>query len=114
MIASAAMRFDERLALMDACRDRAVSLAKALSALPGVRVNPAVPHVNMMHLYLEADAEAVMQRRDAIAERDGVWVLGAARPAEAPGWCVVEVSVGDTLLEWGDEAVAGLVREVVC
>ena len=113
MIASAAMRLDARLAQMDACYARAVSLAEALAAVPGLKVNPATPHTNMMHLYMAAPAETVMERRDAIAERDGVWVTGGARPAEVPGWSVTELYVGDTLLELDNDRVVPLLGRLV-
>ena len=99
MIASAALRLDERLAQMDACYARALSLAEAVATVPGLRVNPATPHTNMLHLYIAAPAEEVLERRDEIARRDGVWAIGRARPAEVPGWCVAEIYVGDTLVE---------------
>jgi threonine aldolase len=109
MIASAAMRLEARLAQMDACYARALSLAAALAEVPGIRVNPATPHTNMMHLYFDAPAETVLERRDEIAERDGVWLIGAARPAEIPGWSVSELYVGDSLVEQANEpVVAGL------
>ena len=113
MIASAAMRLDTRLSQMDGCYARALSLAAALANIPGLKVNPATPQTNMMHLYFEAPAETVMDRRDAIAARDGVWLIGAARPAEVPGWCVTELYVGDTLVEQGSDAVAPLFRELL-
>jgi threonine aldolase len=113
MIASAAMRLDARLAQLDACYARALSLAEALSGVPGLRVNPARPHTNMMHLYFEAPAEAVLDRRDGIAERDGVWLIGGARPAEVPGWSVSELYVGDTLVELGDDEVAPRMRALL-
>ncbi|HEY5107300.1 MAG TPA: beta-eliminating lyase-related protein [Caulobacteraceae bacterium] len=113
MIASAAMRVDARLAMMDACYARALSLAEALADVPGLKVNPAKPQTNMMHLYIAAPAETVLERRDAIAARDGIWLIGGARPAEIPGWCVTELYVGDTLLgQDNDRVVAGL-RELV-
>lgn len=99
MIASAAMRLEARLAQMDACYARTLSLAEALAGVPGLRVNPAKPHTNMLHLYIDAPAEQVLERRDEIARREGVWVIGRARPAEAPGWGVAEIYVGDTLVE---------------
>jgi len=113
MIASAAMRLEARLAQMDACYARALALAKALGGIPGLKVNPATPQTNMMHLYFEAPAETVLDRRDAIAERDGVWLIGNARPAEIPGWCVTELYVGDTLVELGNEEVVPLFRELL-
>jgi threonine aldolase len=113
MIASAAMRLDARLAQLDACHARAVLLAEGLAGLPGFRVNPATPHTNMMHLYIDAPAEAVMDRRDAIAARDGVWLIGGPTPAEVPGWCVTELTVGDTLLEQDNAFVVPRLRELL-
>jgi threonine aldolase len=113
MIASAAMRLDARLAQMDACYARALSLAGALAGAPGIKINPATPHTNMMHLYFEAPAEAVTERRDAIAARDGVWVVGGPKPAEVPGWCVSELYVGDTLLGLDNAQVVAWLRELV-
>jgi threonine aldolase len=98
MIVSAAMRLDERLALMDACHERAVSLAEALAEVPGLRVNPPRPHTDMMHLYFDVPAAELLDRRDRIAADDGIWIIGGARPAEIPGWSVCELSVGDNLL----------------
>jgi threonine aldolase len=113
MIASVAMRLDQRLAQMDACYARALGLAEALSRVAGLRVNPPRPQTNMMHLYFEAAAEAVLDRRDAIAERDGVWVTGGTKPAEVPGWSVTEIYVGDNLLALPDTEVVPLMRALL-
>lgn len=113
MIASAAMRLDARLAQMQACHARALSLAQALADVPGLKVNPDPPHTNMMHIYLEAPAERVLERRDEIAARDGLWLINAARPAEIPGWCVTELYVGDTLVERDDAQVVPGFRDLL-
>jgi threonine aldolase len=113
MIASAAMRLEARLALMDACYARTLSLAAALADIPGFRINPTTPHTNMMHLYIDAPADIVLERRDEIAARDGVWLIGGARPAETPGWCMAEIYVGDTLVGLGNDQVAPLMRQLL-
>jgi threonine aldolase len=113
MIASAALRLDERLAQMDACYARALSLAEGLAAVPGFRVNPATPQTNMLHLYLDAPADTVAERRDAVAERDGLWLIGAPRAAEIPGWCVAEIYVGDTLVGMTNDQVVPKLRELL-
>ena len=112
MIASAAMRLDARLALMDACHARALSLAAALAEIPGVRVNPAAPHTNMMHVYFDAPAASILERRDEIAARDGVWLIDGVR-AEVPGWCVTEIYVGDTLVSRDNAQVVGGLRALI-
>jgi threonine aldolase len=113
VIASAAMRLDARLAQMDACYQRTLSLAAALSDIPGLRVNPPTPHTNMMHIFFDAPAEAVKERRDAIAERERVWLIGGPEPAEIPGWSVSELYVGDTLLGLSDAEVVRWMRGLV-
>ena len=105
VVASAAMRFDERLAAMPALYRRTLAFAAGLSTLPHLRVNPAVPHTNMLHLYLDAAPETVMQARDAIARDTGCWLLGGVRAAEVPGWSVTEFYVGDALLDTDDATV---------
>ncbi len=112
-VASAMMRFDQRLGLMAACHARAKALAQALAAVAGVRVNPAVPQANMMHLHLDAPADALNEARDALAQQEGVWLMGAARPTEVPGWSVVELTVGDHLLGLEDAQVAGWLGRVM-
>ncbi|MCE9657285.1 MAG: threonine aldolase [Burkholderiales bacterium] len=108
LVASAAIRFDERIALMPALYRRAVELASGLADLPGLRVNPAVPQTNMMHLYFDAPAEAVADARDALAKASGCWLVNAVRPAEVPGWSVTELYVGDQLLGADNARVVGL------
>ena len=111
-VASALMRFDERLALLDACHRRAVDLATGLAAMKGLRVNPPKPHTNMFHLHLEAPADAVNEARDAIAEAQKCWLFGMARPSEVPGWSYVELTVGDNLLALDNAPVLALVEQL--
>ena len=98
LAAAAAMRFDERLALMPALHARALALASGLAGIAGMRVQPRVPHANMMHLHFDAEAEAVMHARDRLAASTGCWLVGGVRPAEVPGWSSCELYVGDQLL----------------
>jgi threonine aldolase len=105
MVASSMMRFEHRLSLLDACHRRAVELAAGLRALAGVRVNPATPQTNMLHVHLDAPAEALNSARDALAESEKWWLFGAARPTDVPGWSYVELSVGDHLLALDNAAV---------
>lgn len=113
LAASALMRFEQRLEVLDACCRRAQELALALSRLPGLRVNPAVPHTNMFHLHLDAAAEALCQVRDELAEQDRCWLFGMARPSEVPGWSCVELTVGDHLLGLDDVVVVPLFEQVL-
>ncbi len=101
-VASAAMRFDARLALMPAWRDRAGRLAGALAQVPGVRVLPDPPHVNMFHLHLAAPADALAAARDEIARQEGAWIGGHFAEGATPGTSVLEIYVADALLDVPD------------
>ncbi|MDQ2779806.1 MAG: beta-eliminating lyase-related protein [Pseudomonadota bacterium] len=102
MVASAAMRFDERLALMPALYQRTLTFAAALNQRPALRVNPAVPQTNLLHLYFAASVETVLQARDRVAVEAGVWLFDNVRPADVPGWSLTEIYVGGRLLEADD------------
>jgi threonine aldolase len=105
-VASAAMRFDAQLAKMPAYRARARALAHALGRVPGLRILPDPPQVNMFHLYLAAAPEALAAARDRLAADDGVWVAQRFAPSPAPGWSFIELYVGDNLLAQDDASVA--------
>jgi threonine aldolase len=105
LVASAAMRFDTRLAVMPALVARAQALAAGLAPLAGLRVNPTPPPTNMFHLYFDAPADLVMNQRDRVAADTGGWLFDRVRPAEVPGWSLTEIVVGDRLLAADDAQV---------
>jgi threonine aldolase len=108
MVAAAAMRFDERLALMPALYRRALGFASELRRHPRLRVNPEVPQANLLHLHFDAPAQDVMQARDALAEEAGCWLFDNVRPVDVPGRSATEIYVGDRLLAIEDARVGAL------
>jgi threonine aldolase len=113
LVASAAMRFDERLALMPALHARTLDLAAGLrDACPSLRVNPSVPQTSMFHLYFPAPVEAVNDARDAIAVSERCWLFGGVRAAEVPGWSLVELTIGDRLLQADNARVVPLFAQL--
>ncbi|MCK9685430.1 threonine aldolase family protein [Scleromatobacter humisilvae] len=108
MVAAAAMRFDERIALMPALYRRALSFASALRRHPRLRVNPEVPQANLLHLHFDAPADAVMQARDALAEDAAAWLFDNVRNVDVPGRSVTEIYVGDRLLAVDDARIDAL------
>jgi len=112
LVAAAAMRFDERLALMPALYRRALDLARGLKPLPGLRVNPSVPHTNLMHLYFDAPFEDLNDARDEIAQTERCWLFRSAGKADVPGWSMVELYVGDRLLHLDNDRVVPLFAEL--
>lgn len=104
-IVAAAMRFDERLAAMPAYFERTRFLYEALRAHPQIRVNPAAPQSNMLHLHLPVTRERALEIRDALASDHGIWLFNRAMHGALPATSVVEIYVGDNLLAMPDDAV---------
>ena len=113
VVAAAAMRFDERIALMPALYRRTLAFADALRRLPRLRVDPPVPQANLLHLHVDAPAEAVLQARDALAEEAGCWLFDNVRPTDVPGWSVTEIYIGDRLLALDDARIGAAFERLV-
>ncbi|HEX9390579.1 MAG TPA: beta-eliminating lyase-related protein [Usitatibacteraceae bacterium] len=103
-VASAAMRFDERLARMPAYFGRAQAFAKAMTGMEQVGVNPDVPQANMLHLHFPVAVAALEAARDHIAAEEKCW-LGAPRATDLPGWSALEIYVGENLMALSDDYV---------
>jgi threonine aldolase len=112
-VASAAMRFDTQLAKMPTYRARALTLAEHLARIPGVRVLPFPPQVNLFHVYLPASADALTAARDRLAEDDGAWIAQRFTAAQLPGWSYLELYVGDNLMSLSDAVVAPLFAKLL-
>ncbi len=104
-VVAAAMQFDRRLAAFPAYFARAQWLYEELRAHPLIRPNPARPQANMLHLHLPVSRERALAIRNQLAEQHGVWLFGRAAHAALPAASVVELYVGDNLLELPDQAV---------
>lgn len=104
-IVAAAMQFDARLAAMPAYFRRTEFLFEALRAHPEIRVNPARPAANMLHLHLPVNRERALAIRERLAERHGVWLFNRINHGVLPDTSYFELYVGDNLLHAPDEKV---------
>lgn len=104
-VVAAAMQFDQRLAAMPAYLRRTHFVYQELAAHPLIRVNPAAPQVNMLHLHLPVTAERALAIRGELAERHGIWLFNRIASAALPGTCAFELYVGDNLLDMPDDRV---------
>ena len=102
-IVSAAMQFDERLAAMPDYFRRTELLYELLAAHPGIRVNPARPAANMLHLHLPVGRERALAIRTELAERHGIWLFNRISNGVLPDTSYFELYVGDNLLDMPDE-----------
>jgi threonine aldolase len=101
-VVAAAMQFDARLAAMPNYFRRTQFLYEALRAHPAIRVNPAAPCANMLHLHLPVSRERALAIRAELAERHGIWMFNRVSNGVLPESSYVELYVGDNLLDMPD------------
>jgi threonine aldolase len=102
-----------RLGRMEAYREGARRVARCLSALPGVRVTPDPPQVNLFHAFLPLDGERLLDASAELAEREKVALFTRTRACDMPGYTSVEVSIGDAAAALGDAELGELLQRVL-
>jgi threonine aldolase len=102
-VVAAAMQFDERLAAMPDYLRRTHFLYEALGAHPGIKLNPAAPQANMLHLHLPVSPERALEIRRELAEQHGIWMFNRIASGALPATSSFELYVGDNLLAMPDE-----------
>ena len=104
-VVSAAMQFEQRLADMALYFRRTERLYDTLRDYPSIKVNPARPQANMLHLHLPVSRERALEIRNDIARDHQIWLFGRAAHAALPCNSVVEIYVGDNLESLPDQRV---------
>ncbi len=102
-VVAAAMQFDARVEAMPACFARTEWLYEALRAHPALKVNPARPQANMLHVHLPVDRARALAVRDSLAREHGIWMFYRASNATLPGTSMFELYVGDNLVAMPDD-----------
>jgi threonine aldolase len=108
-VVAAAMQFEQRLAAMPACFARTRFLYDVLRDHPALRVNPARPQANMLHVHLPVSRERALEIRRELARDHGIWPFNRVSHGALPDTSFFELYVGDNLLDTPD----GRVREAV-
>ena len=104
-VVAAAMQLDARLAAMPDYFRRTEWLYEVLHDYPLIKVNPARPQANMLHLHLPVSRARALELRNQVAEQHRIWLFGRADHAALPDASVVELYVGDNLLALPDAQV---------
>ena len=95
LVLSARSNLRRRLEKFRAYNQRAQSVARVLSALPGITVQPDPPQTNMMHVYLEGDANALLEACTGIARTERVLLFRRLISTGVPGVAAFELTIGD-------------------
>jgi len=109
-VVAAAMQFDGRIAAMPDYFRRTAFLYDALRAHPELRVNPAAPQANMLHLHLPVSRERALAVRDTLAREHGIWMFNRAVHGALPQSSVVEIYVGENLVMMSDDTLREALR----
>jgi threonine aldolase len=104
-VLSARANLRRRLAKFGAYHQRAEAVARVLSAIPGVAVKPDPPQTNMMHVYLQCDAEALLEARSEIARTERVLLFRRLFPTGVPGIAAFELAIGDAAEALTDQEI---------
>lgn len=113
LVLSARAGLRERLERMPAYCERARKVADTLRRIAGVRIAPDPPHTNLMHVYLPVDGERLLDESAALARATGVALFTRTRPSGVPGYCAVEISIGDAASAITDAELDALLTELV-
>ena len=115
-VVAAAMQFDARLASMPALFRRTQFLYEVLREHPVLKLNPAAPQANMLHVHLPVGRERALEIRRKLAAEHGVWIFHRINHGVLSESSYFELYVGDNLLDTPDgrvrEVAALLAREV--
>lgn len=90
---------------------KAAEVAAIFASMPGVRVNPAKPKTNMMHLHFSASKEAMRDAFGEIAVREKVLLVGWL--ADDGEGCKTELSIGEAALDLPEARIRELLAQAL-
>jgi threonine aldolase len=105
---SAQLGMDRELDRMEEYRDKAVEIAAILSSLPGVTVSPDPPHTNMMHVFLEGDADRLLAAHRQLVEERDVELFASLGPSGVPSLSRFEFVVASATVAFDGEEIRDL------
>jgi hypothetical protein len=112
-VLAARQGFQRKLPRMAAYHAKAVEVAAALSALPGIALTPNPPHTNMMHVFLKGDSERLLAVRDRIARERKIFLFNRLSPCQLPGYAMTEITIVDGGLEFEPAEVKALFEDLL-
>jgi threonine aldolase len=112
-VLSARANLRRRLPRFPAYYERTQAVARVLTAIPGITVKPDPPQTNMMHVYLHAVAEPLMEASVALARAERVLLFRRLLPTGVPGVVVFELPIGDAADALTDDEIGAYFRQIM-
>lgn len=102
-----------RLERMQAYHEKAKEVAAIFSTFENIKVEPAIPQTNMMHIFFNGNIEQFEKGSLKVAEEEKVLVFGKLQPTSNPSIGKLELSVGDALLDVSNEEIYKIIKRIV-
>jgi threonine aldolase len=112
-VLSARANLRRRLARFASYAQRAQAVARVLSAVPGIVVKPDPPQTNMMHVYLQAAAEPLLEASLELARTERVLLFRRLLPTGVPGLSAFELSIGDAAEAVTDQEIGAYFKHIM-
>lgn len=112
-ILSAKLGMAKHLPRMGEYHAKALEIAAALSAVPGIEITPNPPPTNMMRVFLRGDKDRLWNAALDIAEDSHVWVVNGLSPSSIPAYAMLPLVVGDATLDMPTDEIARLFADVL-
>jgi len=93
--------------------ERARQIAQVLGAIPGISVKPDPPQTNMMHVYMQGSADALLEASTDIARTDRVALFRRVIACDVPGFTAFELSVGDAADALSDAEISAYFQRLM-
>ena len=112
-VLSARANLRRRLDRFAGYHQRAQAVARVLSAVPGISVKPDPPQTNMMHVYLRAAPERLLEASAEIARAERVLLIRRLLPTGVPGVSAFELSIGDGAASLTDQEIGAYFARIM-
>lgn len=113
LVLSARANFRRRLDRFASYHERTQAVARVLTSIDGISVKPDPPHTHMMHVYLRAPAEALLEGSIEIARTERVLLFRRVQPTDVPGMSAFELAIGDAVGALSDHEIGGYFSQIM-
>ena len=103
-IAAAQQGLAERLPRMAGYHEKAKAIARALAALPGIRITPDPPHANALLVAVDTRGD-LLEAAMTVAEETGLWLFEKAQVSPYDGLGVFEITVREGAMALSEEEI---------
>jgi threonine aldolase len=112
-VISARASLEIRLGRMEAYHEKAKEVASILSSFDKLKIVPAIPQTNMMHVFFHGDLEKFEQASAKIAQEEKVCIFRKLRPTDDVKIGKWELAVGDDLMNFSNDEIHRMFKKIV-